>query len=124
MSQKQTTEWKKVNLWIAAPIIFQIAVAGMLFWGFFGGPDAWGYSWLCPYAGVILCLELYMYNNVIEKGKHPIKALYPIVIMLGFAFFFTIGFLANGWSFSWIALAIAAVAVGVIACVDKAVSNK
>lgn len=113
-----------MNLWIAVPIIMQIAIAAMLFWGFFGGPGSWGRSWLCTYTGVILCLELYMYNNVLEKGLHPVKALYPIVIMLGFAFFFTLGFAANGWSFSWIALAAAAVAVGVVRCIDKAVVSK
>ena len=112
-------EWKPVNLWIAVPMIMQIAIAAMLFWGFFGGSSVWGFSWLCPYAGVILCLELYMYNNVLKKGERPVKALYPIVIMLGFAFFFTLGFMTNGWSFSWIALVAAAVAVGVIYCIDR-----
>lgn len=117
-------EWKPVNLWIAVPVLMQIAIAAMMFWGFFGGPGAWGVSWLCPYAGVILCLELHMYNSVLKKGEKPVKALYPIVIMLGFAFFFTLGFMANGWSFSWIALVVAAAAVGVIYCIDKGTNVK
>lgn len=120
--QENQTEWKKVNLWIAVPVIMQIAIAAMMLWGYFG--HAWGWSWLCAYAGVVLCLELYMYNNVLDKGKHPFNALYPIVIMLGFAFFFTLGFAANGWSYSWIGLAAAAVAVCVLIGIDKAVISK
>ena len=124
MKQQVKEDWKPVNLWIAVPLIMQIAIAGMLFWGFFGGTEAWSRSWLCTYTGVILCLELTMYNGVVEKGKHPVKALYPIIIMLGFAFFFTLGFMVNGWSFSWIALAIAAAGVAVVYCIDKAVIGK
>ena len=122
--ENKKTEWKPVNMWIAAPIIMQIAIAGMLFWGFFGQKTSWDMSWLCPYTGVILCLELSMYNGVVKKGRHPVKSLYPIVIMLGFAFFFTLGFAADGWSYSWIALAAAAVGVGVVCLTDKAVAPK
>ena len=118
------TKWKPVNLWIAVPLIMQIAIAAMMLWGFFGTTYSWSMSWLCSYIGVLLCLELYMYNGVIEKGKKPIQALYPIIIMLGFAVFFTAGFVANGWAWSWIALVVAAVAVGIVILIDKATDKK
>lgn len=118
------TKFKPVNLWIAVPLIMQIAIAAMMLWGFFGKETSWNWSWLCSYIGVLLCLELYMYNGVIQKGKRPIQALYPIVIMLGFAFFFTAGFCVGGWAWSWIGLAAAAVAVLVIILIDKATAKK
>ena len=116
------TEWKPVNLWIAVPVIMQIAIAAMMLWGWFG--HAWNWSWLCSYAGVILCLELVMYNGVVSTGKHPIKALYPIVIMMGFAFFFTFGFARGGWSYSWLGLAGAAVGVLCVLIADKIIAKK
>ena len=114
--------WQPVNLWIAVPLVMQIAIAGQMLWGFFG--DAWGWSWLCSYIGVILCLELNFYNEALKKGDHPIKALYPVVIMLGFAFFFTAGFAFRGWSWGWIGLALAAAGVGIVYCADRKISGK
>ena len=115
-------KWNPVNLWVAAPITMQIAITGMLLWGYFG--NAWGWSWLCPYVGVILCLELNFYNDALNKGRHPIKALYPCIIMQGFAIFFTDGFAAKGWGWSWIGLALAAAGVGVVCLIDKARAKK
>ena len=114
-------KWTRVNLWVAVPLIMQIAVAAMMIWGFAG--NAWDKSWLCTYVGVILCLELMFYNTALDKGHHPVKALYPILIMLGFAFFFTGGFAANGWSWSWIGLVLAAAGIGVVCLVDRSVSK-
>ena len=54
-------KWTRVNLWVAVPLIMQIAVAAMMIWGFAG--NAWDKSWLCTYVGVILCLELMFYNT-------------------------------------------------------------
>ena len=119
---KTENKWSKINLWVAVPLIMQIAIAAMMLWGFFG--DAWRWSWLCPYIGVILSLELFFYNSALKEGKHPVKALYPIVIMLGFAFFFTGGFAANGWSWSWIGLALAAAGIGIVLLIDRSVSKK
>ena len=118
MSSNKETTWTMVNLWVAIPLIMQIAIAAMMIWGFVG--NAWGQSWICTYIGVILCLELGFYNAALEKGQKPIKALYPILIMLGFAFFFTCGFAVNGWSWSWIGLVLAAVGVGAVLLVDRA----
>ena len=117
-------DFKPVNLWIACPLIMQIAIAAMMLWGFFGGEGAWSWSWLCSYIGVVLCIELSMYNGVIANGKRPILALIPIAILLGFAVFFTGGFCANGWAWSWIALAAAAVAVVIIVIIAKATEKK
>ena len=121
--EKERTEFKPVNLWVAIPVIMQIAIAAMMLWGWFG--HAWSHSWVCAYAGVILCMELFFYNAAVKSGKSPIKALYPIIIMLGFGFFFLFGFaVEGGWSFSWWGLVAAAIGVLVTLCVDKAVSKK
>ena len=116
MDNKETG-WTKVNLAVAIPLIMQVAVAAMLIWGFVG--KAWNWSWLCPYVGVILCLELVFYNQALEKGQHPVKALYPIIIMLGFAFFFTGGFAAGGWGWSWIGLVLAAAGVCAVSLAER-----
>ena len=113
---------KPINLWVAVPAIMQVAVVVMLLWGHFG--NAWNLSWLAPYCGVVLSLELLMYNGVVKSGKHPIKALYPILLLIGFAFFFTLGFVFKGWSYSWIALAIAAVGILIVLPIDLAISKK
>ncbi len=60
-----------------------------------------------------------MYNNVINRGERPIKALYPVSILIGCAIFFTGGFAFGGWNWSWIGLALAAVAVVVVLLIDK-----
>ena len=114
-------DFKPVNLWVAVPVIMQIAIAGFMMWGF--NSNAWNISWICNYFGVIVCMELFFYNNAVKRGD-PFKALYPIVIMLGFAFFFLLGFVWNGWSFSWIGLAAAAVAVLILMLIDKATAKK
>ena len=114
--------WNKVNLWIMVPLIMQIAIVSMMLWGFFG--NAWHLSWLCTYVGVVLCLELFFYNAVLKSGKHPIKALYPILILLGFAFFFTTGFMLNGWSWCWISLVFVAVCIGVVYLIERSLKNK
>lgn len=111
-------KWQPVNTCVAIPIIMQVGISAQLIWGFFG--NAWAISWLCPYICVIICLELGFYNTAVKKGSHPIKCLYPIAIMLGFAFFFTCGFMLQGWNWAWIGLAAAAVAVIVIIIIDKA----
>ena len=113
---------KPINLWVAVPAIMQVAVLVMLLWGGIG--KAWDKSWLAPYIGVCLSLELLFYNGVVKKGQHPIKALYPILILIGFAFFFTLGFAFGGWSYSWIALALAAVGILIVLPIDKAISKK
>ena len=115
------SKWPPVNLWVAIPLVMQIAFAGQLLWGFFG--NAWEWSWLCSYIGVVLSMELLFYNDALKKGNHPIKALYPIVIMLGFAFFFTAGFAFQGWSWGWIGLVLASVGVGAVWCADKAIKK-
>ena len=113
---------RPLNLWVAVPMIMQIAVVIMLLWGFLG--KAWDLSWLAPYIGVVLSLELLFYNSVVKKGQHPIKTLYPILILIGCAFFFTIGFVWKGWSYSWIALAIAAVGILIVIPIDLAIGKK
>ncbi len=116
-------EFKPVNLPVACAVIMQIAMAGFMLWGWFG--HAWNISWICTYAGVILCLELFFYNAAVNDGKHPIKALYPIVIMLGLGFFFLFGFAAKGgWSFSWWGLVGAVIGVLAVLGVDKAIASK
>lgn len=111
-------ECKPVNLWIAVPVIMQIAIAAQMLWGAFG--NAWSVSWLCSYIGVVICLELFMYNNVLRAGRKPIEALYPILILIGFAFFFTVGFMApGGWSFSWGGLLFAAVGILIVRAVAR-----
>jgi hypothetical protein len=40
--------------------------------------------------------------------------------MLGFAFFFTCGFIINSWGWSWISLALAAVGVFAVSLIEKA----
>ena len=114
-------KWPRVNLWVAVPLIMQIAIAAMLLWGHFG--KAWHWSWLCPYVGVILSMELLFYNAAVEKGNHPVKALCPIVIMLGFAFFFTGGFAFGGWGWSWIGLALAAAGVCAVWMIEKKIAK-
>lgn len=109
-----------VNMCVAAPIIMQIAIAGQLLWGYFG--NAWNWSWLSSYIGVVLCLEILFYNTAAKKGN-PFKALYPIILVIGFAFFFTAGFAFGGWSWCWIALVGAAVALGIVFLIDKARSK-
>lgn len=112
-------EFRPVNMKLASPLIMQAAIAAQMLWGALG--NAWDKSWLCSYIGVIICLEIFMYNNVIKSGKRPIKALYPIIIMNGFAFFFTVGFtVEKGWSFSWCGLVFAAIAVFVVIAIEKA----
>ena len=114
--------FKPVNLWVAVPVIMQIAMAAFMLWGWFG--KAWNISWICNYAGVILCMELFFYNAEVKKGRSPIKALYPIIIMFGFGFFFLFGFAAHGWSYSWWGLVAAAIGVLVVLCIDKATAKK
>ena len=118
----QKKEFKVVNLPVACAVIMQIAMAATALWGWYA--NAWHRSWICTYAAVILCMELFFYNAAVKDGKHPIKALYPIVIMLGLGFFFLFGFVAKGGSFSWWGLVAAAVGVGIVACIDKAISKK
>ena len=113
---------KPINLLVATVVIMEMAIAAMLVWSFL--KNAWNLSWLAPYFGVILCLELLFYNTIVKKGQHPIKALYPTFIMFGFAFFFLLGFLKNGWSYSWIGLAIAAVCCLIILPIDLAIAKK
>ena len=115
-------EWKTVNLWVAVPVIMQIAIAAQMLWGHFG--KAWSWSWLSSYAGVVLCLELLFYNESVKKTGAPFKALYPIIIMLGCAFFFTGGFAFRGWNWSWIGLALAAVGLAVAFLVNKSQAKK
>ena len=116
-------EFKPVNLWVAVPLVMQAAIAAQMLWGSFG--NAWDVSWLCSYVGVVLCIELYMYNNVLKAGKHPIKALYPILLCIGFAFFFTAGFLVKGgWSFSWGGLVFACIGILVVKAIEKAKCGK
>ena len=113
---------KPINLWVAVPAIMEVAVVIMLLWG--GLYKAWNLSWLAPYCGVVLSLELLFYNVVVKKGLHPIKALYPILILIGCAFFFTLGFVWQGWSYCWIALALAAIGVLIVLPIDKAIAKK
>ena len=110
-------KWNPVNLVVAVPIIMQTAVSVQLIWGFLG--NAWAWSWLSSYIGVILCLELFFYNDALKKGNHPVKALYPIRIMLGFAFFFTCGFTVKGWGWSWIGLVLAAAGIVVVRWIER-----
>ena len=114
-------KFQTVNLWVAVPIIMQIGILGQLLWGFLGG--GWALSWLCTYIGVILCLELVFYNTAINKGYHPIKSLYPILIMLGAAFFFTGGFAFNGWRWSWIGLVLATAGLIFVFIGDRSLSK-
>lgn len=113
---------KPIYLPMAILMVMQVAIAVMMLWGYFG--NAWDKSWIASYIGVCLCIELFYYNNVVKKGQHPIKAFYPTFIMIGFAFFFFMGFVFNGWSYSWIGLAAAAVAILILIPIDKAVSKK
>ncbi len=122
MDNNNKPEFKPVNLPLTAGILFQIGVAAQMLWGWYG--NAWHESWLCTYIAVILIMEAAFWNAAIEKGNHPIKALYPILIMIGFAFFFTVGFMYGGWAFSWIGLVFAAVAILVIIPIDRSVSKK
>ena len=104
-------------------IILQLACAVQMIWGAYG--DAWGISWLSSYIGVIAFVEIVMYNDVVKRGQHPIKSLYGIIIMNGIAFFATVGFtVQGGWTFSWIGLVVAAVAIVAIIPIDKALSKK
>ena len=115
-------EFKPVNLWIAVPVIMQAAIAAQMLWGTFG--NAWDVSWLCSYIGVVLSIELFMYNNVLKAGKHPIDALYPILILVGCAFFFTAGFLVKGgWSFSWAGLVFAAIGILIVRGIKKSITK-
>ncbi|MBQ9375780.1 MAG: hypothetical protein IJU04_05555 [Ruminococcus sp.] len=112
-----------VKLYLIAPIIMQIAITMQLVWGALG--NAWDKSWLCSYVGVIICIELFMYNNVVKKGERAIKALYPIIILNGFAFFFTVGFtVSGGWAWSWCGLVAAAIGVLIVMAIAKATSKE
>lgn len=103
-------------------IILQLACAVQLIWGAYG--NAWAISWLSSYIGVIAFVEIIMYNDVVNKGHHPIKSLYGIFIMNGFAFFATVGFtVEGGWTYSWIGLVAAAIAVVVTIPIAKSVSK-
>ena len=113
---------KPINLPLAWLMILQAALAVTLLWGYFG--KAWNVSWIASYIGVCLGIELTFYNNVVKNGQHPIKALYPTLLMYGFAFFFFFGFVFGGWSYSWIGLVVAAVAIGILIPIDKALSKK
>ncbi len=115
-------KYKPVYLPMACLMIMEVAIAVMLLWGFFG--NAWDKSWIATYLGVCLCIELLYYNTALNKGQHPIKSFYPTFIMIGFAIFFFCGFALQGWSYSWIGLVAAAVAVAILIPIDKAVSKK
>ena len=115
-------KYRPVNFPVAAFGIMQAGIAIQMIWG--AAANAWSISWLSTYVAVIMTIELGMYNGVVEKGYHPIKALYPILPMCGCAVFFIMGFMYNGWAFSWIALVAAAVAIFVIVPIDISVSKK
>ncbi len=114
-------KFRPIPLALFGGIVLQVACAVQMIWGYFG--NAWDISWLSSYIGVIVFCELLMYNGVVKSGNHPIKSLYVILIMNGFAFFFCVGFMLGGWSWSWIGLAAAAVAVVVVIPIDKSVSK-
>ena len=115
-------KWNPVNLWVAVPVIMQAAIAAMMLWGFLW--YAWQWSWLWPYIGVILCLELYFYNAALKKGEHPIKALYPILIMLGCAFLFTGIFAFHSFKIGLGGLALAAVGFVAVLLIDRKKNKK
>ena len=113
---------RPVNLGVAVPVIMQIAITAQIIWGALA--KAWATSWLSSYVGVIVCLELMFYNTAIKKGEHPIKSLYPIIIMNVFAFLFTVGFTVNnGWKFSWCGMVCAIIAILIILPIDKKISK-
>lgn len=113
--------WKPINLWVAAGIIMQVAIAAQLIWGWFG--NAWGWSWITSWCGVILCVELMFYNACVKKGLHPIKSLYPIIIMCGLGFWGMVGFGFHLWPVSWWGLVAAAVGCGIVRLFDRRISK-
>jgi hypothetical protein len=120
MSEKETN-WKPVNMWVAVPVIMQIAIVAQMLWGGFG--DAWDWSWICSWCGVILCLELMFYNAYVKKGLHPIKSLYPIVLMLGFGFWGIMAFAFRVWPVSWWGLVAAAIGCGIVYLFDRKITK-